>query len=37
MNINLSEHEVAVILDVLSTRPYMEVAAPIRKIVEKAK
>lgn len=34
MNINLSEHEIAIILDALSTRPYMEVAALIRKIVE---
>ncbi len=37
MNISLEQREIAVILDALSTRPYMEVAAPIRKIVEKAK
>ena len=34
MNINLSEHEVSIILSALSKRPYMEVAALIRKIVE---
>lgn len=33
MPINLEEHEIAIILDALSTRPYMEVAALIRKIV----
>lgn len=34
MPINLTEREVSIILDALSTRPYMEVAALIRKIVE---
>ena len=34
MSINLSEHEISIILDALSKRPYMEVAALIRKIVE---
>lgn len=34
MPINLSEREISIILDALSTRPYMEVAALIRKIVE---
>lgn len=34
MPINLEQHEVSIILDALSTRPYMEVAALIRKIVE---
>lgn len=33
MPINLEKHEIAIILDALSTRPYMEVAALIRKIV----
>ena len=34
MNINLEQREIAIILDALSNRPYMEVAALIRKIVE---
>ena len=34
MNINLEQREISIILDALSTRPYMEVAALIRKIVE---
>lgn len=34
MPINLTEHEVAIVLSALSKRPYMEVAALIRKIVE---
>lgn len=34
MPINLSEHEISIILDALADRPYMEVAALIRKIVE---
>lgn len=34
MPINLEQREVSIILDALSTRPYMEVAALIRKIVE---
>lgn len=34
MPINLTEHEVSIILSALSKRPYMEVAALIRKIVE---
>jgi hypothetical protein len=34
MPLNLEEREIAIILDALSTRPYMEVAALIRKIVE---
>lgn len=33
MPINLEEHEIAIILDALSARPYMEVAALIRKII----
>lgn len=36
MPINLSEHEISIILDALADRPYMEVAALIRKIVEQA-
>ena len=34
MNINLEQREISIILDALATRPYMEVAALIRKIVE---
>ena len=34
MPINLEQREISIILDALSTRPYMEVAALIRKIVE---
>lgn len=34
MDINLEQREISIILDALSTRPYMEVAALIRKIVE---
>ena len=34
MPINLTEREVSIILSALPTRPYMEVAALIRKIVE---
>jgi hypothetical protein len=34
MPLNLEEREIAIILDALSTRPYMEVVALIRKIVE---
>lgn len=34
MNIDLELREVSIILSALSTRPYMEVAALIRKIVE---
>jgi hypothetical protein len=34
MNINLEQREISIILDALSNRPYMEVAALIRKIVE---
>lgn len=37
MSINLSEHEVSIILDALADRPYMEVAALIRKIVGQIK
>ena len=37
MNINLEQREVSIILSALSTRPYMEVAALIRKIVEQIK
>lgn len=36
MRINLEQHEIAIILDALSTRPYMEVAALIRMIVTQA-
>ncbi len=34
MNINLEQREISIILDALADRPYMEVAALIRKIVE---
>ena len=34
--LNLEQHEITIILDALSTRPYMEVAALIRKIVEQS-
>jgi hypothetical protein len=34
MSINLEPREISIILDALSNRPYMEVAALIRKIVE---
>ena len=34
MNINLEQREISIILSALSKRPYMEVAALIRKIVE---
>ena len=33
-NLNLEQREITIILDALSARPYMEVAALIRKIVE---
>ena len=36
MNINLEQREITIILYALATRPYMEVAALIRKIVEQA-
>lgn len=34
MKIDLTNHEITIILQALSTQPYMEVAALIRKIVE---
>lgn len=34
MKLNLEQHEITIILDALSNRSYMEVAALIRKIVE---
>lgn len=34
MKLELEQREIAIILDALSNRPYMEVAALIRKIVE---
>jgi hypothetical protein len=34
MPINLEQREISIILDALADRPYMEVAALIRKIVE---
>lgn len=34
MTIHLTTHEITIILKALSSRPYMEVAALIRKIVE---
>lgn len=33
MNINLEEHEITIILDALSDRPYKDVASIIRRIV----
>ena len=33
MKLNLEQHEITIILNALSERPYMEVAALIRKIV----
>ena len=34
MSINLEKHEITIILNALSARPYMEVAALIRKIID---
>ena len=34
MKIDITNHEITIILKALSTKPYMEVAALIRKIVE---
>ena len=36
MKLNLEQHEITIILNALSERPYMEVAALIRKIVTQA-
>lgn len=36
MKINISRHEVTVILNALKEQPYKDVAALIRKIVEQA-
>lgn len=36
MTINLTEHEISIILNALKDKPYIEVASLIRKIVEQS-